>query len=224
MKKSIVKKWVSTFSVLVLYTVSSIVILATAHGYTLDRDGNFVATSGIFLDSDMKDVQVFLNGIVLKDAPFPVKLSWIRPGHYTVQISKEGYIPWKKDFSLFVGQVKGYQDITLVPQEISKEVLKEAIFSLSDDVYIKDIYELWTEKDPQYARFVTSFSNPIEMAGYFNREHIIALVNHVVYIMDTDGENMHVIAQDVTQLSIEKNRSIVVQHEDNTFERYIIRE
>src|SRR3972149_5926757 len=112
MKKSIVKKWVSTFSVLVLYTVSSLVILATAHGYTLD--------------SDVKDVQIFLNGIVLKDSPFPIKLSWIRPGHYTVQISKEGYLPWEKDFFLFVGQVKGYQDITLVPQEISKETLKEA--------------------------------------------------------------------------------------------------
>lgn len=88
-----VRKWLNTCTILVIYAAVSALILAFAQGYTVDLGSQQVVTTGVLeIDSFPSQAQVLLNQKLVDDVT-PMSLTHYLPGVYEVKVKAEGYEP-----------------------------------------------------------------------------------------------------------------------------------
>ena len=203
-----------------LYVVLSTVVLVRAHGYTLDTDGDIVSTAGIFFDTSFEDISIRLNGINVTPKDMPLKLMWLREGTYTLEVARDGYYSWKKDFVLHSGEVKNFQDVTLVPYEWNKKSLTHfGVKLLSDDLEVRDGHTIFMITGSEES-FITQYAKPIQRVERLNKQHILVHVADDIYIIDNSGENQFLISEEVEDFYSYQGEAVVIQHLDGTIERY----
>lgn len=91
---------------------ASIAVIAYGRGYRLDVTKKSLSSTGLMVaTSDPTGAQIIVDGKVKSATNTTVNL---RPGWYTVQIRKEGYIPWEKKLRV-QGEVVTRADAYLFP-------------------------------------------------------------------------------------------------------------
>lgn len=89
-----------------------VAIVAYARGYRLDFTQQSLTSTGIIAaSSSPKAAKIFVNGELKGATDTNITMP---PGKYTVEIKKDGYIPWKKDLSL-KGELVMAADALLFP-------------------------------------------------------------------------------------------------------------
>lgn len=88
-------------------------IVLLASGYKFDSIKKaFVQTGSIYINSNPKDVKIYLNG-KLKATKTPFKLSYLLPGNYEIKIEKEGFESWQKNLMVKPGLVTSESEVIL---------------------------------------------------------------------------------------------------------------
>ncbi len=102
--------------VLVFFLVILIVIIAYARGYRLDIQRGTVTSTGIIaVSSNPPAAQVYVNGVLKGVTDQHLTLPF---GKYVIEVKKEGYTSWKKEYIL-KGELVVTADATLFPLNAS---------------------------------------------------------------------------------------------------------
>ncbi|MFA5355460.1 MAG: PEGA domain-containing protein [Candidatus Paceibacterota bacterium] len=117
----------------VIFAIGGPSVILYSQGYRINlnaQDGEKIITStgGIFIKTLPKQVDVSLNGKVVKKTDFlfgSVLIENLLPGKYEVEVSKEGYAPWKKILAVKEKEVTEAKSIILFPAEISFGLISE---------------------------------------------------------------------------------------------------
>ncbi|MBU2595418.1 PEGA domain-containing protein [Patescibacteria group bacterium] len=106
----------------ILALLAAIYLVLLASGYKLDLKRKiFVETGSIYLNSNPKDVKIYLNGR-LKSNRAPFKLSYLLPGNYQVRVEKEGFKSWEKNLSIKSGLVAYESEVILYYNQPKEEL------------------------------------------------------------------------------------------------------
>ncbi len=137
----------------------AIYLVILASGYKFDgRRNNFVETGNIYINSNPKDVKIYIDG-KLKSKRAPFKLGYLLPGNYQVKIEKDGYKSWEKNLEVKAGLVTYESEIILFydhPQTesfVSTENIKGMKINTAKDeiLYFTDkaVYFKKTDSTPE---------------------------------------------------------------------------
>ena len=103
----------------ILILTSSLILVFSAYGFDVDRETGEVIQNGlVYVDSAPDNAQIFLNGQLHNDQT-NTRLS-LPEGDYKLEVKKDGYRTWTKDFKLNGGSVERITYPLLVPNEISR--------------------------------------------------------------------------------------------------------
>ncbi len=98
---------------------------------------SFVRTGGIYIESDPTDVQVKLNGSIVKKGTgllqTGVFINNLSPDRYRIIVSKNGYLDWQKETDVLPQTVSVFNKIVLVPLKAP-----ERIGESTPDFYVKN--------------------------------------------------------------------------------------
>lgn len=82
-----------------IFVVVIPLLILYSMGYRLSDARSLISTGGIYVHSNVGDMEVKVNGNVIKTTGIFQKNAFIdnlRPGTYTVALTKDGYRPWKR--------------------------------------------------------------------------------------------------------------------------------
>ena len=198
------KDWLYFMRLPVLFILIAVVgtyLILVANGYIFNLQARKIEQTGmIYLKSDPKNVDVYLNG-ELKATKTPAKLPELLKGRYEVAIKKEGYHEWFKFYLVEKGYVNADDDIILFfenPEIISATEEEMKNFEnypqklQQTNIEIKNENEIWlkslnaNEEDV----LVTRLSDIIKNAVYYSdKKHIIYQVKNEIRAVDLDGTN-----------------------------------
>lgn len=107
-----------------VFLMAGAVVILYAQGYRWDfKTNRFLLSGGIYLKSQPKDARVFLNGKDLgKHTPYLIK-NLLPLRQYKVKITKPGYQPWEKEFSIEPGYVVEAENIFLFPDKLNSQII-----------------------------------------------------------------------------------------------------
>lgn len=99
--------------VYILALLIAIYLVLLASGYKFDSHRkNFVQTGSIYINSNPKDVKVYIDG-QLRAAKTPFKLSYVLPGNYHLAIEKDDFKKWEKNIVVKPGIVSSESEVIL---------------------------------------------------------------------------------------------------------------
>jgi len=120
-----------------------------SQGYRINLDAQegekiITSTGGIYVKALPKQANVYLNNKLIEKTDFifgSILIENLIPGKYKVEITKEGYMPWKKMLTVKEREVTEAKSIVLFPAEIDFTLVStstEAIWATPDqEVIIK---------------------------------------------------------------------------------------
>jgi len=124
-----IKLYIGYGLVAILIGVATMVLLFVASGYSLDGKGEVVQSGLVFFNSKPGDAQVNVEGIYNKykeQGKTDVRMS-LREGQYKVSITKDGYRPWERNFSIEGGAVERMVYPFLFPNKLVTSTVKTYI-------------------------------------------------------------------------------------------------
>jgi len=147
----------------------------------------------IFLKSDPKETEVWINGKLLSNST-PFKYQEIFPGRYDVKLVKYGYVDWRYSFDVESGMVSSNDYIKQFLSDPEKmevsEFEKENLQKLSANwqpkgLEIKNDNEIWFNDV-----LVTRFSGKVKnVVWHPDLKHIFFQIDNEIRIMEPDGAN-----------------------------------
>lgn len=91
------------FGVLIFFILGPLIIFA-ARGFWYDFEENRIIKTGtLTIKTEPKDAAVHLNGKEIGSTPFAKR--FMSPGEYEIEVTKTGYLPWKKRIAIREQQV-----------------------------------------------------------------------------------------------------------------------
>lgn len=202
------------FWVILSFLTIAFFLILRVSGFRLNLKAKTLEKTGlIILSSEPKGASVFLNGKL--KGKTPLKLSYLKPGLYHLEVKKENYKNWEKSLRVqppLVNKEKALlflenPEIIKVEEKIEpkkREDLEASIlekigkekeirsWDFSKDkeklVYLKDD-EIWFyNKKEKELRLVARFSQPVKKVLFYpTSEHILFLINSELKIIETSG-------------------------------------
>ena len=122
------------YSAVVIFALSSYVIILYAQGYKYSfSEAKFFRTGSIFIKTN-EDAEVYLNNKFLNSTSFfgsSYTISGLLPSQYTVRLEKDGFSSWQKKITVEEGLVSDFSRIIILPKSGDKaESLKKEITGL----------------------------------------------------------------------------------------------
>lgn len=110
---------------MILFILGAPTVVLYSQGYRFDLNppagGKIITqTGGIFLKIEPKQVEVFVDGKLIKKTDFlfgSVFIDDLLPKKYKVEVKKEGYFPWEKDLEIKERWVTENKNIVLFPEK-----------------------------------------------------------------------------------------------------------
>lgn len=134
-----VKRAVAFYFSVLLFFVSSPIVLSYSLGYSIDfRAFNIYKTGIVYIRSQPSGAGIYINGRILPDLT-PARIENLKPGTYRVEVRREGFYPWQKDLVVRPNMVTKADDIILfrIAQDLKKVGSYEVInFIISDKNHI----------------------------------------------------------------------------------------
>jgi len=182
------------FFLITSFAILTTVLLLEAYGYHFNwKKFKLVKTGMIILESSPRDVTMNFEGLK-KEITTPYSLPKLLPGNYGVEISREGYATWSRNFIVEVGRSSEARKIVLYLREpkitdITDKNTKEKIIdqakSQTGTLRIKDS-EIWLNE-----KFLTRFSQPVLSAILTSDDsHVVFQIGKDIKVMDVDGSNI----------------------------------
>ena len=127
------KRWLF-YSAVVIFALSSYVIILYAQGYKYSfSEAKFFRTGSVFLKTN-EDAEVFLNNKFLNSTSFfgsSYTISRLLPGQYTVRLERDNFSSWQKKIVVEEGLVSDYSRIILLSKSGDEVIaLKKEITNL----------------------------------------------------------------------------------------------
>jgi len=111
------------FIFFVIFFVSSVILLKYATGYHYNFKKNTWQKTGVLiLESNLKDVDIFLNGELQKEK-IPTKIVNLFPGDYLVKLQKANYFDWQKRLTINSNLTTFAKDIIFFKKDQSPVLL-----------------------------------------------------------------------------------------------------
>ena len=144
--KNILNK-VSSFAVILLILIISLLIVLYARGYNLDLTNLSITSSGIIrVNTTPNNSQVYLNNKYVGASP--LVLNSIGPGSYYIKILKGNYTEWNSLVTVKSGNITNV-DAFLLPSQVDQSIVK------TDGNVYKVIYN----KNSNYVYIITDKNN-----------------------------------------------------------------
>lgn len=156
--------------VCVFFTAGYLALLF-AFGYTYDFEmDKFVKTGSIYLDANVSSLVSVGNSKPKKTSlignDFTKK--YLLPGVYTIKVAKEGYATWSKTIEIPAGFVASFNNIALLPEDLSPTVVFPNIKNLYPDDSGKSAFYIDANNQFGFVDFsrseVKPFSSTISIA------------------------------------------------------------
>lgn len=178
---------------LVIVCVAAYLIIF-ANGYKINyRSWKIEKTGMIYLKSEPKEVEVWING-ELKSDKTPYKYAEIFPGKYELRLVKYGFTDWSYTFEVEPGMVSSNNYIKLflsTPENlIPNQAEIDSLDRLAQEreakgLIIKNENEIWFNDV-----LITRFSQPIKKVVWHpDLKHIFFQIGKEIRIMEPDGSN-----------------------------------
>lgn len=181
--------------ILAFVTIST-ASLFSALGYQVNWDAHSIEqTSLIELQTRFGlPADVYINGVKQADG-LPLRIPWILPGQYTIEVRKDGYQSWSRIVTIDPNQRAVFQNIVLVyqaPRTVDVPVVTADDFNIKNaDTSGIDIRknELWIE-----GKFVTRLSQDIQNAEWFPGHYqLVYQLDNRLVLSDADGSNVQTL-------------------------------
>lgn len=231
-----------------LFLLFSTVLIASANGFLFDRQTmQFEMTGIINLTVKQQPVNVTLNGKSKKYTSGNIRLTYLLPGSYTIDVAKTGYVTWSKTIDLNSGQAVLNPFVFLFPADPEiKPATSAQIADLTEaqktpyehpdmdirgnEVWVKPISRTnpFTITADNY-ELIGRFISPVLGARWFEGKnrvptHVVFQVDKEIRIMDRDGSN------DITLVTLksgnptpfmidQENKILIYQDGDQVFQR-----
>jgi PEGA domain-containing protein len=216
---------------LIFVTLSSFIIIG-ANGYKFNtHTRTFQHTGLIALTTKPEKVDASINGVV-KKRKSPIKFTYLLPGFYTVEVQKEGYLPWSKTVYVNSGEAVLNPFVTLFLAEGKTEPAKASFVDVLSqrmqdppdselDVRGSEIWVKPINRTYPFAvasnRFslVSRYSVPIPRAIFLpSKKHILFQRQNELHIIDRDGTNDIVIvtlkSADSTDFAVSNDSKYII--------------
>lgn len=212
----------------ILSYILAMIIVATlaicyASGYRYSFSNRRVyKVSIVHLVTD-SSASIYVNG-QKQDYKTP-KPIYLEPGHYNIELKKDGYISYFDSFSLDSGQLYEQRNIILFKDKIQPEVsatssgspnssVDESLANSSSLIIAYD-HEIWSNN-----KLVTRLSKIIRKAVYYtDTNYIIYQTEDEIGVIRVDGKNNAILFNYRSSLPVNisfKNRGQIVQLIDET--------
>ena len=169
------QRWKSVIILIFIFILISPVIIFKSLGYSLAEGLSFEKTGGIFVQSDIGDTEVYIDGVYFKSNRLFSKnilIQDLKPNkEYFIEVHKEGYQSWIKNIMVYPSFIYDYKSLML-PKEFNvreiytKETLPEDTSTTSKklDSEYENIQELFAVKKNE------SVSKEIDSSKIFSEE------------------------------------------------------
>ena len=119
----------------VLFILTAPSIIFYSQGYRIDLNPSpggktITQTGGLFLKTEPKQVEIYLDGKLKKKTDFffgSALIENLLPRKYKIEIKKEGYEPWEKNLEVKEKEVIEVKNIVLIPENPNFGILTEGI-------------------------------------------------------------------------------------------------
>lgn len=122
------------FVITLLFFVAAPATIFYTQGYRFDFEKKkVVQTGGIFIKALPKEAEVYLNGKFKKKTDFLFGQEFVGnliPGNYNILVTKEGYVPWKKELQVQEKQLTTANYIFLIPKDPGWKLFEENVTNL----------------------------------------------------------------------------------------------
>lgn len=191
-------KWVLSkiITVSVFWTITLLVLLYASGVRVNWQSGRISSSVSISLKTQdkLKDkINYTLNGVE-QQGELPLVLSQLQPGHYTINVQREGAMPWQRSVYLEPGSAALYHNIVFVPQSIAqrdpttserRQVLAKQQL-IDDGLVIRDTELYRTDKDQE--ELIVRMSENIDQAFWYTRKtHVLVKTGTTVSLLEVDG-------------------------------------
>jgi PEGA domain-containing protein len=221
-----------------IFILLALALVTSANGYLLNRNTFTLEETGIInLTVHPVPANISLNGKTKEYTKSDIGLSYLKPGRYSVVVSKPGYTSWSKNVNLMPLQVDLNPFVTLFLAHANPRTATEAERNLLttqeanplsfDDLDVR-ANEIWTKpiaRTYPFAQTVNQFqlvarlSSPVEKITWFSARnrihtHIVYQYGKEIHIMDRDGSNDLILAtlnQDTpTTLAVDSENDVLI--------------
>jgi hypothetical protein len=103
------------FLVGTMILMGTIILLYSAYGFSLDKNGNIIQNGLVFVSSQPNPATVYVNGVAKDNTNARMIL---RAGQYVLQLKKSGYRTWQRAFNLEGGSVAHFDYPFLFPEHL----------------------------------------------------------------------------------------------------------
>jgi len=118
-----------------LFVLTAPTIIFYSQGYRIDLNPppggkTITQTGGLFLKTEPKQVEIYLDGKLKKKTDFffgSALIENLLPRKYKIEIKKEGYEPWEKNLEVKEKEVIEVKNIVLIPENPNFSILTEGI-------------------------------------------------------------------------------------------------
>ncbi len=118
-----------------LFVLTAPTIIFYSQGYRIDLNPSpggktITQTGGLFLKTEPKQVEIYLDGKLKKKTDFffgSALIENLLPRKYKIEIKKEGYEPWEKNLEVKEKEVIEVKNIVLIPENPNFSILTEGI-------------------------------------------------------------------------------------------------
>jgi len=204
MKTTMTKKTrtILFFICVFLFVLTAPAAIFYSQGYRFDFETQkIVQTGGLYLKVTPRSAQVYINGKLKNTTSIFTNASLIEnlmPKNYDVEISKNGYYPWRKTLEVRERRVTEAKNIVLFPQDIDfattsfalPQMTANATSSDGDKVLKFNEHEIWVcylkEKEEI---FLTRFSETIGQVFWLNDYYLIFNVGDKLKIAEIDDRD-----------------------------------
>ncbi len=120
------------FVLLILFLISAPTTALYSLGYRFDFEKRKITqTGGLYLKVWPKNVQIYLNGKLVKKTDFFFGTTLIEnllPKKYEIEIKKNGFHSWKKILEIQKKQVSDVKNVVLIPEKTNFTILANEIY------------------------------------------------------------------------------------------------
>ena len=118
-----------------LFVLTAPTIIFYSQGYRIDLNPppggkTITQTGGLFLKTEPKQVEIYLDGKLKKKTDFffgSALIENLLPRKYKIEVKKEGYEPWEKNLEVKEKEVIEVKNIVLIPENPNFSILTEGI-------------------------------------------------------------------------------------------------
>lgn len=190
-------------SFFLIFFVLAPVFIAYSLGYRYRIDTNAVEKNGAFyIKSFPRGAEIYIDKKFTKHKT-PDQITEIRPGKYSVDVKKSGYLTWQKDLTVYPGETTFAQDIVLFLADIKKQSLGEgadsAVLNVTKDKYAyinkqkKQLFVTDVEQEKNYWLYDVPSANFQILSWSPDSQKLLVNDSNKYYLFDINTKKLQLL-------------------------------